>query len=147
MDVPSNAGARRASKIHAQIHAVRLVICSIGRLDALRKAHHFAQSIWFTGAEFRNVSIRNDHDVAGSIRITIKNDERFPTAIDDQCFRVVFAGGSVAKYTLPLYAACRLFHALVAPGSPEIVHEVACASKAYGSYPKPCQAVLLGAGA
>ena len=142
MDVAGHAGARRASKIHAKIHPVRFVICSISGLNALREPHYFAQSVWIASAEFRHVRVRNDHDVPGSIRITIKNDEDFRAAIHDQCFGVVFTGGSIAKNAVRLYAACCLFHVLVAPGSPEIVHEVAYASKALGSYLRRSQAML-----
>src|ERR1700730_10451581 len=125
MDVAGNTGTCSASKVHAEIHAVWFVICSIDGLDSLREAHYFAQSIRIASAEFCYVRVRNDHHMAGSVWVTIENDERLRAAINNQRLGFVFARGGVAENAVRLYAACRFFHVLVAPGSPEIVHEVA----------------------
>jgi hypothetical protein len=109
MDVTGNTGAGGASKIHAEVHAIRLVIRSKRRFDALRQPHHFAQGVWIASAEFRYVRVRNDHHMAGSVRVTIKNDECFRAAIDDQGFGVVFAPGSVAKNAVRLDAASFMY--------------------------------------
>src|ERR1700674_2646209 len=45
--------------------------------------------------------------------------------MDNQRFGIVGTGSGIAKNAVGLGAACCLFHVLVAPGSPEIVHQLA----------------------
>src|SRR6266404_7064487 len=129
MHVAGDAGARRASKIHAQVHTVGCVICAIDAFHALRQTHHFGQSLWVTSAEVRHVGERNNHHMAGGVRVAIKDDERFRAAMDNECFGIIFARNGIAKNAVGLDAACRFLHVLVPPGSPEVVHQLACASK------------------
>src|ERR1700675_1259221 len=73
--------------------------------------------------------IRNDHHVAGSIRIAVKDDKGFRPAKDHQRFGVVLPRRGITKNTVRLYAARRIFHVLETPGSPEVIHQLALLRK------------------
>src|SRR5882762_9753165 len=143
MHMASDARASSATQIHSQIHPIRLVIRAKRSLHTLRKLHHFAERRWITRSEVRNVRIRNDHHVPGSIRITIQNDERLSAPIDQQCLGIVFSRHSVAENAVwrParlhflrhsvaenavwLDATRRFLYVLVPPRSPEMIHQPA----------------------
>jgi len=60
--------------------------------------------------------VRNDHDVPGSVREAIENDERLFAAINNQCFFIAVQLQSVAQKAFRLFALGDLRHVLVAPG-------------------------------
>src|SRR5258708_36032619 len=125
MHMAGDARASSAAQIHSQIHPIRLVIGAKGSLNALRQPNHFAQRLRITRSEVRNVRVRNDHHVPGSIRITIKNDERLSAPIDQQCLGIVFPRHSIAENAVWLDATRRFLHVLVPPRGPEMIHQPA----------------------
>ena len=125
MQVAGYTGSCGAAEVHAEIHAVGLVILLEGFFHALGESHHFVEGGGIAEIEFGDVGVGDDHDVAGGIRKTIKNDEDFCAAIGDERLGIVVARDGVAEDAVRLLAGCDLRHVLVAPRSPEIVHREA----------------------
>src|SRR6266700_531978 len=122
MQVSNDARARGAAQIHSQVHPIGLVICAQSRFYALRQLHHFVERSGFAQIQFRNVRVRHDHHVPGGVRKTIQDDEGLFAAMDDERFRVILPRRGLAKNAFRLVSTRCLFHVLVAPGSPDIVH-------------------------
>ena len=108
MEVADDAGACGAAEVHAEIHAVGLVICLEGFFDALREVHHFGEGVGIAEVEFGDVRVRDDHDVAGGVGEAIEDDEDFRAAIGDERFVIVVARDGVAEDAVGLLAGCRL---------------------------------------
>src|SRR6266851_5696580 len=125
MQMPNDARTRGAAEIHSQIHAVRLIAGAQSRFHALRELHHLAERRSIAQVQFRNVRVGNNHHVPGGIGETIQDDKCFLAPMDDQRLRIIVARYRITKNALRLVSACRLFHVLVAPGSPDIVHRIA----------------------
>src|SRR5712691_13379902 len=122
MQMSHHASARGAPQIHSQIHPIGLVIRAQSRFHALRQLHHFVERSGFAQIQFRNVRVRHDHYVPGGVRKTIQDDEGLFAAMDDERFRVILPRHGLAKNAFRLVSTRCLFHVLVAPGSPDIVH-------------------------
>ncbi len=105
MQMSGDAGTRGAAQIHAEIHAVGFVICLEGFFDALREMHHFAERLGIAPVQFRDVRVRDDHDVARGIWKTVEDDEGLRAAIGDERFGVLVERGGIAKNTLGLLSA------------------------------------------
>lgn len=84
--------------------------------------HHFSEGFGIAQIQFGDVSVGDDHDVAGGVGETIEDDERFRAAIGDERVLIIVAGDGVAKNAFWLLAGGDLGHVLIAPRSPEIVH-------------------------
>ena len=126
MQMSGDARAGSPPQVHAEIHSIRFVGGSERRFDTLGELHHFGEGRGFAQLQFRNMRVRDDHDVSRGVGVAIENDESLCAAIDDQRFRIVIAGDRVTKNTFELFAAGDLRHVLVAPGSPDVVHRVEC---------------------
>src|SRR5207249_1504846 len=124
MQMSNDASASGAAQVHSQIHPVGLVIRAQSRFHTLGELHHFVQCSRFAQIQFRNVCVRHDHYVAGGIGEAVQDDKRFFAAMNDKSFRVIVARHGIAKNALRLVSTCRLFHVLVAPRSPDIVHRI-----------------------
>src|SRR5580692_3111536 len=122
VEMADDACACGAAEVHAEIHAVRLVICLEGFFHALGQMHHFAEGIAIAQIQFGDVSVGNDHDVAGGVREAVEDDENLRAAIDDERVLIVLPGGGVAKNAVGLFPRHDLRHVRIAPGGPEIVH-------------------------
>src|SRR5580698_5758476 len=125
VEMADDACACGAAEVHAEIHAVRLVICLEGFFHALGQMHHFAEGIAIAQIQFGDVSVGNDHDVAGGVREAVEDDENLRAAIDDERVLIVLPGGGVAKNAVGLFPRHDLRHVRIAPGGPEIVHREA----------------------
>ena len=84
MDMADDSGAARATDVHAEVHAVGLVVGAKGAFNALREMHHFGEGFGIGAGEIADVSVGDDHDVAGGVGVAIEDDEDFLAAIDDQ---------------------------------------------------------------
>src|ERR1700685_1009002 len=122
MDMADDSGAARATDVHADVHAVGLVVGAKGAFNALREMHHFGEGFGIGAGEIADVSVGDDHDVAGGVGVAIEDDEDFFAAIGDEGVVVVGAIGGVAEDTFGKVVALGLLHVLVAPGSPDVVH-------------------------
>src|ERR1700722_15050257 len=122
MDAADDPCAARAGEVHAEVHAVWFVVGAEGGFDALGEAHHFGESFGIGAGEVADVGVRNDHDVAGRVGEAVEDDENFFAAVDDEVFFIVGAGGGVAENAFGDVVGLGLFHVLVAPWSPDVVH-------------------------
>ena len=125
VDVTGDAGAGGAANVHAQIHAVRLIGCGEGFLDALRELHHFIECGRGAGGELGDVRVGNDHDVAGCVGIAIENDEAVIAAMDDERLIVASAGEGVTEDAIGWRRADDLLEVGEAPRGKEMIHRVA----------------------
>ena len=122
MDVADDSGTAGARQVHAQVHAIGFVVGAEGAFDALGELHHFGERFGIGAGEIADMSVRNDHDVAGGVGVTIEDDEDFFAAIDDESIFIVSAGGGAAEDAFGEFVGLGLLHVLVAPGSPDVVH-------------------------
>src|SRR5260370_14327088 len=125
MQMPNDARTRGAAEIHSQVHAIGFVAGTQRCFRALRKLHHLAERRSIAQIQFRNVRVGNNHHVHGGVGETIQDDKCFLAPMDDQSLRIIVARHRIAKNAFRLVSACSLFHVLVAPGSPDIVHRIA----------------------
>src|ERR1700722_10932458 len=95
--------------------------------------HHFTESFGIGAGEIANVSVGNDHDVAGGIGIAIEDDENLFAAIGDEGFVIVFTIDGVTEDAFGEVVGLGLLHVLVAPGGPDVVHLRSRAFRRYES--------------
>src|SRR5271154_1695834 len=97
------------------------MICIMqSRLNALGNAHHFCESLWVGGGQIGNVSIRNDHDVAGGVWIAIEDYERFGASEDDLSLNIIIGSNCGAENTACVFR--RVSNVTVPPRRPQIIH-------------------------
>lgn len=126
MDVSGDAGASGFADVHSEIDAVGVVELAQDGLHTLRELHHFAGSSERQFLQFVQMSIGDDHHVAGSIGISIQDDEAVLGAKNDKHFRVVPGFHSVTKDASDGFLGGG--DVGVTPGGPEVIH-----SKGQGS--------------
>src|SRR4029453_11229119 len=55
-----------------------------------------------------HVTVRNEHQVTGRVRVEVQHDVRSRTTPDDEPVLVVFGGDAAKRAPLPRFGACRL---------------------------------------
>ena len=89
VDVPGHTRPGSLADVHSQVDAVWRIEPSQHGLHPLRQIHHLVGSGNWQFLDFVKMSVRNDHDVAWGVGISIQNGVAVLTAVYDAHFGVV----------------------------------------------------------
>jgi hypothetical protein len=86
------AGTCRLSQVHTDVYSIRGVLAAYRGLTPYYQFHHFRGRGGVGVCDEIDVFERDDHQMAGCVRIDIENNEIVLAAVEDE---VLFVGASV----------------------------------------------------
>ncbi len=114
-------GTRRPPHVHSEIDPVRRVRLGDGRLRLSCQFHHFVPRRLAGLVQCRDMLVRNDHQVAGPVRIGVEDDKIKLGTLEDE---IVLIACRVVKYAAEdARVGFRVAsYVLISPRTPEYVH-------------------------
>src|SRR5450755_1474761 len=111
VDMFGDACARALAKIHSQVEAGWFVYCTEVTLGLLRQEDHFLERLRGSSIEGADMLIRNDHQVAGGVRIQVQHHEVKLATKYDPILRTAKDASGFGSLLLNI---------LIAPGTPKV---------------------------
>lgn len=84
VEMSGNTSSGSFTEIDAHVEPLRCVDLGQGGLAPFHQVHHFVSCLFIGFVELGDVFVRHDHEMAGPVRIDIKNNKIKPGSVEDE---------------------------------------------------------------